>query len=311
MSRSRNLRASSRRAARHRRGASRPQLGAILRRATLGTVVVAGAALLGLSGTAALWSSSASVAVAPVTAGSIDLTQSGSTDGTVAYAAGTTRKTVALTLRNTGASSANVTAAATTSGDTGLAGAVVVNVWRVSAASACTEAAATAGENGSWASLRNLPTTLAAGETQFYCLRTSITDAQVSSFGGRSYAAALTLTGKRGGWTSIDGLANVSQSVVRTAPRVSCNDNNGWNVYLSWSNPAGTPSSTRYQVRSGSTVLVGNGSYWWPGDWVTPSAFANSTRGASYPIEIVRADNGEVVAAGTLRYDANGRLWCA
>ncbi len=310
MSRSRNLRASSRRAA-HRRSDARPQLGSILRRATLGTVVVAGAALLGLSGTAALWSSTASVAVAPVTAGSIDLTQSASTDGTVAYATGTTRKTIALTLRNTGASSANVSAAATTTGDAGLAGAVVVNVWRVSAASACTETAATAGENGSWASLRNLPTTLAAGETQYYCLRTSITDAQVSSFGGRSYAAALTLTGKRGGWTSVDGLANVSQSVVKTAPRVSCSDNNGWNVYLSWSNPAGAPTSTRYQVRSGSTVLTSNGSYWWPADWVAPSSFANSTRGVSYPVEIVRADTGEIVAAGTLRYDANGRLWCA
>lgn len=310
MSRSRNLRASSRRAA-HRRDGAKPQLGSILRRATLGTVVVAGAALLGLSGTAALWSSTASVAVAPVTAGSIDVTQSGSTDGTVAYAAGSTRKTIALTLRNTGSSSADVTASATTSGDAGLAGAVVVNVWRVAAASACTESAATAGENGSWASLRNLPATLAAGETQVYCLRTSVTDAQLASFGGRSYTAAMTLTGKRGGWTSVDGLATVSQSVVKTAPRVSCSDNGGWNVYLSWSNPTGASSSVRYQVRSGSTVLASNGSYWWPADWVSPSSFASSARGASYPVDIVRTDNGEVVAAGTLRYDANGRLWCA
>ncbi len=313
MSRSRNLRASSRRAA-HRRSGARPQLGSVLRRATLGTVVVAGAALLGLSGTAALWSSTASVAVAPISSGSLDIRQSAVTDASVAYASSTTRKTAALTVRNTGTTSGTVSAAVTTSGDSTLAGAVSVNLWRVSAATACTEGAASSGDATSWNGLNGVSAPIAAGETQVYCLRTSLTTQQINALAGRSYTATLSLTAKRGNWTSTASFAPIAQSVARattTAPRLTCTDNGGWNLKVDWNNPNGAPDSVRYQVRTGSTVLASNGSYWYTEDWIERSAFSNLARNRTYPIEVVRTDTGAVVATGSIRYDSNGQTWCA
>ncbi|WP_284233893.1 SipW-dependent-type signal peptide-containing protein [Arenivirga flava] len=314
MSRSRRQRPSSRSASRHRRARGTVDIGRFLVRGTLATVVVAFAALLGLGGTAALWSSTASVSVPSVTAGSIDITQSTLADATVVYANGTARKTTSLVVKNTGSASATVSAGVAIAGDTGLASAIAVNLWRVSAASSCTETAASSGDAMSWSALGRVSSTVAAGETQVYCLRTSLTSAQISSYAGKAYSATLTLTAKRGGWTSVDSLGKVAQSVkavAASAPRFTCNDNSGWNTNVVWSNPSGVPDTVKYQVRTGSTVLGSNGTYWNTQDWIEREAFSNLARNRTYTVDVIRTDTGATIATGAIRYDSEGKTWCA
>ncbi|MFT3798144.1 hypothetical protein [Microbacterium sp.] len=207
--------------------------------------------LAGGGGAAAYWSAQAQVE-ATAAAASTGLVQTvQSTPLTVTYSSSLRVAAGAVTVQNTGsrgaAYSLSLSAASATSA--GLPGAITVAAAVVASAAACTTTATLSGAQTGTASSFTATGTVAAGASVVVCLQTSMTAADVTTYGGASaslsvrtgleYAAA---DAWRVSGAAVTFTQQVAQSqFVPDGTAMTCNDNNGWNLDL-WFTEA-TPTS--------------------------------------------------------------------
>lgn len=179
------------------------------------TAVIAAVVVIGLAAsgaTYALWSSTAT-ATATVTAGSAGVTITGGSSLAVTYSASVRSRAGSLVVTNSGTVPTSYTTAATlgTGSSTGLASAVRVTVWPMPATCAATPPAGAV--SGTWSAVPAIAGALAPGASATWCVRTSVTAAQASSFAGAQVTPALTTTATIGAW-SASSVTTVAQSVL-------------------------------------------------------------------------------------------------
>ena len=184
-------------------------------------IALAAALFLTLAGTGAgyaLWSSRASVG-STVSAGTVVVT---STDSFASlsgpYTTTSPTNAAPITVSNTGTIPAPYTLSLAAQSATTLATGVAVRTWPVAstapATCSTTVAIPTSATSSNWTNVPVLTGTLAAGASAFYCVRTSITSAQVTSLAGTSVMATQTLISAVGRWTSTATASKATQSVA-------------------------------------------------------------------------------------------------
>ncbi|MET0161217.1 MAG: hypothetical protein ABW204_01055 [Microbacteriaceae bacterium] len=260
MSRRRHVRPSSPAVPRHRRSFDPTRL---IKPGTIGAVVIAFAALLGLGGTAALWQDSATVAPATLTSGSIGVQQAGFSDAAFTYSSGALTRTTLLTITNPKSSDAQLSVSAKALKDpNGLFAKVDLAAWPKSLAGCDVAATPSGAWTGKWAGLSGLSAPLPAGAPLELCLRTTLPN--VSGIAGHSYEAQITLIAQLGGWQS-STTASVTQGVAAATPSApvatTCDGGDGYNVYIRWPNstlsePA--KSNFRYNIAVDGKKYVPN-----------------------------------------------------
>ena len=180
-------------------------------------------ALLGTGGSFALWRGSTSVQAAPLSAASVAITHTGFTPLTFTYKSTALTTTAGVQITNSGnvagTFSSVVSLAAGSSAS--LASAITVLVWDAPTLASCTASASAAGASSfKWNTVPTATGTLAAGDSQVYCLRTSIPSGSLGITG--SVTPTLTSTLSVGsGWkaTAASTATQQNQVVVdKTAP---------------------------------------------------------------------------------------------
>lgn len=189
---------------------------------------------------------------------SIDVPSSSSTLSTTA-----TSVTAPITITNTGSLAGTATTAVTLDpgGPATVAQSVSVVAWPVTSSVGCTDASAvgSGAVTGTWASLPSLTSDLPAGRSATWCTRgTPDGSAPPSS----SADVRIVVTLASGSWTATDhGGFTLSTATTSPVPALTCEDQDGNVVYLSW-DAGSRPSDTSYGAFIGQTrvgVLAGNG----------------------------------------------------
>lgn len=187
----------------------------------------------------AYWSVTATAATS-VASGTVGVILDGAGSLASGYTSSDRVRSAALTVTNTGTLAASYSVATTTTGSTALANAVVVTRWPAASASACSGSIPGGAATGTWAAPPPMTGTLAAGAAQIWCVRTTITAAQVAALPGTSLSASLTVTGANGAWTST-ATQSVTQAVagVPIATMQCTASGSPWGVVVSWDPPSG------------------------------------------------------------------------
>lgn len=205
-------------------------------------VAVGVVALLLASGGAlaahAYWRSTATVSTT-VASGAVGIALGAPSGLDGSYASGTLTRVAALTVTNSGTVPETYTVAVSGAGSGALASAVQVTRWSVASASACTATPGSGAVTGTWAAPPTISGTLAAAAANVWCVRTSLTAAQLSGLSGSSIQMTFTATGAVGSW-----VATATQSItqnVASATMTCTPSGSPWGVTVSWSPPAGWP----------------------------------------------------------------------
>lgn len=208
----------------------------------------------------AAWSTKEVALTATVNAGTLAVTQSGFADLAKVYSSGALMTTAPITLANTGTVPAPFTLTLGAQAATGLAAAASVQLWSVASAEACTAGTTAGGVAGkSWTTIGAETGTLAPGAKAYYCVRSSVSQAQRFALVGQAVTATATLTAAQGSWTTIAAVTTAVQSVANTlTPAWSQSSTSGdGNVVLAWTAPADTVAITGYRVyRVGVTLPI-------------------------------------------------------
>lgn len=273
----------------------------LLRILTIGLVAVLAAAL-GCAGVSyALWSSQAT-ASSTVQAGAVGVTLTGGESLAVTYSASTLVNTGSLTVGNAGSVSSNYTTVVTlgAGASAALASAVQVAVWP--SPGTCAATAPSSASTGTWASAPALSGTLAAGASATWCVRTSVTAAQVTANPNTQVAPTFTATASVGTWgaTAATGaVQGIAPPAAPTVPQIACAVS-GIGVNISWTEPAGTAYSL-YEVWIGGIKFANGNSndrteyIGWSG--VVPTHGANGSK-ALVEIKKTSGTGQGVVASG-------------
>jgi hypothetical protein len=217
--------------------------------------------LAGTSVAQAGWTTPPVTATASVAAGTLGVAQSGFDAASLAFTSGALSVTKPLTVTNTGSVSAPYSLAFGAQGSvTQLATDMVVRIWVVDNAGACTAAASATGTSaGTWSTLAPLAGKLAVGGSAVYCMRTSITAAQRFTRLADTVTATATLSASVGSWTSRPPVTVWTQTVANTltpgTPTATATTDRS--IALTWAPPADSFAVTGYRVyRDGSLITT-------------------------------------------------------
>lgn len=206
-------------------------------------------------GTFAFWSETASQPTSVISAGAITAGSAIAPSPAATFSAGTTEKTGGLTITNAGTSDATYSTATTASGSTPLASGIQVSIWPSTVAAGCETPIAPA--TGTWASFPVLTGSLAAGASQFYCVKTNLTT-PVGLASNTSVTATFTTTMNRNSWRSTS-TATVAQNFVDAAPSVPTNltfsGTTTSSTTLNWTASTDDVAVTGYDIYNGSTLV--------------------------------------------------------
>ncbi|MET1053596.1 MAG: RICIN domain-containing protein [Mycetocola sp.] len=246
--------AAPRRAAPRRTGWKRfrtPSLVAAALAAVFVTVAATGSA----GGTLASWYDSSAQPASAISAASITAGSTVTTSPAVTFSAGTTEKTGGVTITNTGSVDATYRTVTTATGSSALVSGVQVSVWPSTAATGC--ATPVSPVSGTWASLPALTGTLAAGASQFYCVKTTLTTA-VGLASDTAVTATFTTTLSRNNWTS-QATSTVTQKFIDAAPSaptgLSFSGTTATSTTLNWTASTDDVDVTGYDVYRGTTLV--------------------------------------------------------
>lgn len=206
----------------------------VLAAVVVGALLASGGALAAQ----AYWRSTATLGTT-VASGAVGIALGAPTALSGAYASGSLTRVAPLTVTNTGTVSVTYTIAATSTGSGALAAGVTVTRWLVASAPACTATAGPGAVAGTWAAPPVLSGTLSPGAAEIWCVRTSVTAAQLPALSGTSIQVTLLATGAAGLW-STSASQTIAQNVVATT--MTCTPSGSpWGVTVSWSPPVGWP----------------------------------------------------------------------
>ena len=217
--------------------------------------------LAGTSVAQASWTAPGVSAPATVTAGSLAVTQTGFDTLAVVYDSSTLSVTKVVTVTNRGNIPAPYTLTLTAPATT-LATGVDVQTWPVASAAACSETATSASPAGQhWTSSLTFAgsgaTALAVGTSAYFCVRSTITQAQRFALVGMSAVPTVTLTSSIGSWAIAASAVYATQTVANTltpgAPVASATTDHG--TTLTWAPPADAVAIKTYQVFRNGTLI--------------------------------------------------------
>jgi hypothetical protein len=224
--------------------------------------VAAAALILTLGSPAAAqaaWVTAETALIASASAGRLAVTQSGFGSLAMSYTSSALTDTAPVTVANTGNVPAPYTLTFGAQTATALAGAVEVRVWSVTSEAGCTAATAAGGVAGkSWTTVGAVMGTLAPSTSAYWCVRSSVTQAQRFALVGGTVSATASLVASQGSWSSTAG-TTATQSVANTltpgtVTRTAWDDAS---MTLTWAAPSDTAAVTGYRVyRDG--VVVGS-----------------------------------------------------
>jgi hypothetical protein len=217
--------------------------------------------LAGTSVAQASWTAPGVTAAASVTAGRLVVTQTGFDTLAVLYDSSTLSITKVVTVTNTGSVPAPYTLTLTAPATT-LATGVDLQAWPVATAAACSTGATSTGPAGQhWTSALSFAgsgaTALSVGASAYFCVRSTITQAQRFALVGVSAVPTVTLTSSIGNWSIAASAVYATQTVANTltpgAPVASATTDHG--TTLTWAKPADSAAITSYQVFRNGTLI--------------------------------------------------------
>ncbi|GHD44655.1 hypothetical protein D9V29_03005 [Mycetocola manganoxydans] len=191
-----------------------------------------------------------------VQAASIKAASAVTTSPAVQFSAGVTEKTGGLTITNTGSIEADYRTVTTVEGSAALASGVRVWMWASTPAGGCATTAVDP-KTGTWASFPELTGTLAAGGSQFYCVKTSlITPVGLAS--GTAVTATFSTTLSHSSWTSA-ATSSVTQTFVDANPSapsgLTFSGTTSASTTLNWTASTDDVGVTGYDVYRGTTLI--------------------------------------------------------
>lgn len=209
---------------------------------TIRGIAVAVVAILLVGGGAiaaqAYWRSTATLSTT-VASGAVGIALADPTGLDGAYSTGTLTRVAPLTVTNTGTVPMNYTITVAGAGSGALASAVQVTRWSVASTSACTTTPGPGAVTGTWAATPAMSGTLAVGAVSIWCVRTSVTAAQLPGLTGASLQVTFTATGTTGQW-SASASHTITQNVA-AATMLCTPSGSPWGVTVSWTPPVGWP----------------------------------------------------------------------
>ncbi|AYF98635.1 hypothetical protein [Protaetiibacter intestinalis] len=268
--------------------------------ALLGAVIAL--TLIGNVSAQAFWSAT-TTATGTVRVADPAVTLIGYADLTKSYTSASLGPYVAsLSIQATGSGPVTLSISTTTT-NAALAGQISLSLWVRSGGSCGTSGSgATTGTLAAPPALPTGATSLAAPGSVVVCAATTFTGSS-ATYGGQSTTVTLKLTGTTTGstWTASASGA-FTQDVGGSIANCAEADGN-YNAIISWSNPAGVPTSTQYRVSvvplgGGSVIEVqGSPSYWSTMQYVGSSLF--STAG-SFRVQVRMYTDSSLAGPGTI-----------
>ncbi|TFC36044.1 hypothetical protein E3O55_01045 [Cryobacterium sp. MDB1-18-2] len=216
--------------------------------------------LAGTSVAQASWTAPGVTAIASVTAGSLAVTQTGFDTLAVLYDSSTLSVTKVVTVTNKGNIPAPYTLTLTAPATT-LATGVDLQTWPVASAASCSTGATSTSPTGQhWTSALTFSgsgaTALAVGTSAYFCVRSTITQAQRFALVGISAVPTVTLASSVGNWAIAPLAIYATQTVANTltpgAPTATTTDHT---ATLTWAKPADTAAIITYQVFRNGTLI--------------------------------------------------------
>jgi hypothetical protein len=210
----------------------------------------------------AVWTASGGTITASTTPGSLTVTQTGFTSLAKAYSSSALTTTAPVTVSNSGNVPAPYTLTIKSAATTGLSTATTVVGWSVTSAANCTASTAVGSGSVSATLTAGISSSLqlAAGDIDYFCVRTSITSAYASANAGASSVAQGSLVSALGNWTS-NSTATAAQSIPdTTAPTVptklAASATSTTAASLTWTASTDNVAVTGYDVYKGGTLLA-------------------------------------------------------
>jgi hypothetical protein len=195
------------------------------------------AVLVGAGSTAAwaIWSATGTTGSA-VTIGKIAGSIAGTNAMTTTFSSSNTSTTNPLTLTNSGsvAGTTSTSVSVVSGSSAALAGAVAVSAWPAASTSACTASAAvgTGAVTGTWASLPSMSSSLAAGASAVWCVRSTPTSSAPPS---STANVTIDLTIAAGTWRSTAARGGFYLNTASSAsPAATCVDHGGNYIDVKW-----------------------------------------------------------------------------
>lgn len=218
---------------------------------TVGLALALAVVLGGAGVSYALWTSQAT-ASGSVAAGAVGVSLAGGDSLAVTYSSSTLSQTGSVVVGNSGSVAAGYSTAVVlgAGSSAAFASATQVIAWSASAAGVCSAAPPPSAGTGTWSNIPAISGTLAPGASVTWCLKTTLTAAQASTYAGTQATAVLTVTAAIGSWTAASSTP-VAQNVaasVPTVPSIVCTNTDPYNAQVSWSNIPGATYQTVYQV---------------------------------------------------------------
>ncbi len=260
---------------------------------TIGFAAAAGVVLFSvLAGTGAAnayWNSEVT-AGSSIAAGSLAISESGFSALTAAFSPSALVVTHPVTITNSGTMTAPYSFALGTTSSTGLYNAVTLHAWTVSSATACASSTSTPGTSTAytWHTVPALTGSLVSKASVVYCLRASLTAAQLAQNPSATMPVTFALSSTIGNWsasaqsvTAIESVAaDTTAPSVPTALRASSTTNTA--TRLDWTASTDDYGVVAYDVYRG-TVKVGS---------TTSTGYSDSglTPGTSYSYTVKARD---------------------
>lgn len=233
-------------------------------RAAIVIGVVVFLVLAGTGAATAVWTANGGSLSATTTPGDLSITQTGFTSLANVYSSSNLTDTAPLSITNAGTVPASYTMVVQATSANNLANATTIAAWIVSAASACTSATATGtGLTATAGTGINATVSIPVGDTDVYCVRTSITSSYAAANSTGSDTLRATLTSSLGNWSS-NSTADAAQSLAdSTAPTVPTNLTatapTTTTAVLTWTASTDAIGVTGYRIYRNGTLITTTG----------------------------------------------------
>lgn len=220
-------------------------------------ITFAGAGIANAGWTAAVVNASASAS-----AGTIGISQSGFASIAVQFSSTVLAKTAPITVTNTGTIPAPYTLTLGAAAANTLATTILVNTWPVASAANCLPGSAVPGtaSSSNWGAVPAVGGSLGAGVAAVWCVRTSMTSAQVNANSGGSMTANLALTSNIGSWTSSVSATAVQSAVDMDPPTTpgapAATGTTDTQTTLTWTASSDNVAVTGYEVYRGGVLVT-------------------------------------------------------
>jgi len=280
-------------------------------------LTVALSTFLVLAGTgmaSAVWTAASSGLTSTVTAGSLTVTQSSSPTLDATYSAANLSDTSPVTITNTGSVPAtSYTAQVIAANGNNLANATTVTGWIVATTSACTPASGVPVGSPAVSLTAGLSFTssLAAGGSAIFCIRTSISSSYSAAPGAAASNPLTKLSYSAGSWSG-SSVASARQTwtdtVAPSTPTAVSATATSTSATVSWTASSDNVAVATYDIYSGGTLI---------GSVTSPTVTFTNTdlvRNTAYSYTVVARDaarNSSAASAAasvtTTTVDNNGR----